>query len=103
MGAPEDIGGSGKMLSEEPDNELPPQEAYLGQCYCKACTVTCYGEPALQLVCHCKDCQSFFGSYFAMAFYAYDKVYAEGDMIRYARGGGRPVRHSCVHCGTCIM
>lgn len=76
-------------------------------CACGRLRISCEGDPQLVAQCHCLDCQKRTGStYGVAAFFARDKVEAEGDASTYrrsARSGHHVTFHFCPGCGSSVF
>jgi hypothetical protein len=75
-------------------------------CCCGACAIQVKGEPAINAVCHCRDCQRRTGSAFGWsAYFPNDQVVATIGAFRTysvpAAVPGREGRQERVFCGTC--
>jgi hypothetical protein len=76
-------------------------------CACGHLKISCAGEPQLIALCHCLDCQRRTGStYGVAAFFARDKVKAEGGVGTYrrsAQSGHDVTFHFCPDCGSSVF
>jgi hypothetical protein len=76
-------------------------------CACGQLKISCAGEPQLVAQCHCLDCQRRTGSVFGIAaFFARDRVKAEGDAKTFRRSshsGHTVTFHFCPECGSSVF
>ena len=77
-----------------------------GGCLCGKVRYSATGDPAFVGVCHCKDCQKFSGSAFAVVL-AVPKsaLKIEGRLASYSKAGdsgGRAERKFCPECGSSV-
>ena len=82
------------------------------RCCCGACAIQVKGEPAINAVCHCRDCQRRTGSAFGWSVYFKDEdvVATIGAFRTYAPAGKAPnsgaadwqERVFCGKCGTTL-
>ena len=77
-----------------------------GGCLCGAVRYTAEADPTSATVCHCRDCQKFTGSAFAVLVRATrEAVTIEGTLKTFTSigGSGNPIlRHFCPECGSSI-
>lgn len=77
-----------------------------GSCSCGGVTVTAKGDPAMQLVCHCLNCQKSSGSgHNPIAAFASDRVEIKGRTSSWsyvADSGGTATSIFCPTCGSPI-
>ena len=77
-----------------------------GGCLCGAVRYTTQAEPAMVVVCHCRDCQKFTGSAFAtLVAVRKPALEFEGNLKTFTStaDSGRPiVRQFCPECGSSI-
>jgi hypothetical protein len=76
------------------------------QCCCGACVIEVEGEPTLNGVCHCHDCQKRTGSPFGWSAYFKDEQIAgkTGAFGEYAVASAFPaIRWFCQACGSTMM
>jgi len=77
-----------------------------GGCLCGAVRYTADADPTSATVCHCKDCQKFTGSAFAVLVRVpKESVTIEGTLKTFSSlgGSGNPIlRHFCPECGSSI-
>lgn len=75
-----------------------------GQCLCGAVCYSISGEPQMEGVCHCKNCQRQSGSSYSVLFaIANDQLTVEGEMTTYedtSDTGNTVERHFCGKCGS---
>ena len=72
------------------------------QCFCGAVEVKASGEPVLQYVCHCDDCQAVYGSAFACSLYPAQSVSIErGETEAFVLRTSPRIR--CKTCGTYVF
>ena len=78
-----------------------------GGCACGALRYRAEGEPLLQGLCHCRNCQRFTGSgHVGFIAFADDAVALEGETRRYGLAGdsGRTaMRYACAVCGSGVF
>jgi hypothetical protein len=78
-----------------------------GQCLCGAVRFSCSEAPAIQLLCHCRDCQRASGSgYTPLAIFAEAALAISGEVKYYAsagRSGKRIARGFCPNCGASLF
>jgi len=77
-----------------------------GGCLCGAVRYTAEADPTSASVCHCRDCQKFTGSAFAVLVrVTKEAVSIEGTPKTFTSlgGSGNPIlRHFCPECGSSI-
>ena len=75
-------------------------------CCCGKCTIEVDGEPVINAVCHCRNCQTRTGSAFGWSTYFTDGQISSrsGDVSVYAIGGANPQqRWFCKNCGSTLF
>jgi len=75
------------------------------RCACKAAAITVEGEPQMNGICHCRNCQRRSGSAFGWSTYFPDSqiLSVEGDLAAYDLKIEPPqTRHFCRICGTTL-
>ncbi|GAB5467375.1 MAG: GFA family protein [Rhodospirillales bacterium] len=78
----------------------------IAQCCCGACKVAVLGEPEMNLLCHCRNCQLRTGSAFGWSGYFRDAVFTQlsGSYGSYVPSGdGSQERRFCDRCGTTLF
>jgi hypothetical protein len=77
-----------------------------GGCLCGQVRYTITGEPAVSVICHCRDCQHFTGSAFAAGLvFPTSSVKIQGDIKTFdvVGGSGKAAhRYFCPNCGSGI-
>jgi hypothetical protein len=77
-----------------------------GGCLCGAVRYTAEADPSSATICHCRDCQKFTGSAFAvLVLAAKDKFAIAGTLKTFSSlgGSGKPIlRHFCPECGASV-
>ena len=79
-----------------------------GGCLCGSVRYTSNAEPAMTVVCHCKDCQKQTGTAYSILVAVPEESFTvTGDSLKIFRnvgGSGQPVqRHFCNKCGSPII
>ena len=78
-----------------------------GGCLCGRVRYTLTGEPALNGICHCRNCQRYTGSAFeAVTVFPSASVTVQGELRTYQDTGdsGKPVlRRFCPNCGSGVL
>ena len=72
------------------------------QCSCGAIEIQLSGQPLLQYVCHCDDCQTVYGSPFSCSLYPAETVSVEGGETEEFILRTSP-RIKCKNCGTYLF
>ncbi|GJM13167.1 MAG: aldehyde-activating protein [Pseudohongiella sp.] len=76
-------------------------------CECGAVRATASGKPAIQLCCHCADCQTATNlPYASIVFFRIDQVVIEGEVKAQefiAESGSATSRDSCGNCGSVMF
>lgn len=77
----------------------------IARCCCGRCAIEVVGEPAINALCHCRNCKARTGSAFGWSSYFDDDrvVRVEGDFASYEVSANRQLRSFCRHCGTTLF
>ena len=73
------------------------------QCCCGKLRLEIDGDPTINVVCHCADCQRWSGSAFGWSMYFEEtSVHASGNKSEYLPGNGQK-RYFCSGCGSTLF
>ncbi len=73
------------------------------QCCCGKLRLEIDGDPTINVVCHCADCQRWSGSAFGWSMYFEEtSVHASGNKSEYLPGNGQK-RYFCPSCGSTLF
>jgi len=77
------------------------------RCCCGALSVEISGEPSLNAICHCANCQRRTGSAFGWSFYFPEESVtlpsASHGVYVFESASGRQERHFCAACGSTVF